>query len=547
MAKGLGRRRALQRGEDARRMPRVAREARLSQLRGDRRQRRIHRRKSGDHRPLPASDRLRARTEASAPLAIAASRGDGRDRRVYRLRRVRGSRLAAIPRATFLEDGAAGVGGPNIVPPQTTGWRSASIVRRVARPRSCSTISRPSTSPAATWRSGSGRWMRSAASIRFTRPPATTWTYAGGCWNAGTDLASARPRWSGIIADLPCAPTGASKLAMASPSRFSNGKHPNKFNPWGHAFWGGPIYSPYPQFSLSGDRRFIRACGVRRRSSRCTTQVAAGPWDFLPRAMEMHVTLGALAVVSLVFRGRWCRRARARLYRLLLRCVRVVRRPGGPGEAAGPRACARAAQMAEHDRLAALPRAARSRLGPVERRADALAIRAAARTRPTDAESMVAAFAAVPTDGQVAVPRATCAWKSTPSGAADQPPGASEAAPWPGIPISSAWDMRLRRGALGEASLRMVVEHHGGPRRVARFAAGIRPNGAVSCGSRHSRVAAVAMVALRFPLPARSPGCAARHCFGSASTPRSRPARGRTADGDRSCVCSATVASRAIG
>ena len=33
------------------------------------------------------------------------------------------------------------------------------------------------------------------------------------------------------------------------------------------------------------------------------------------------------------------------------------------------------------------------------------------------------------------------------------------------------WDLVLRRGALGQAELRMVVEHHGGPRRVARFAA----------------------------------------------------------------------------
>jgi hypothetical protein len=37
-----------------------------------------------------------------------------------------------------------------------------------------------------------------------------------------------------------------------------------------------------------------------------------------------------------------------------------------------------------------------------------------------------------------------------------------------------AWDLKLRRGALGEARLQMVVEHHGGPRRVARFSAYLR-------------------------------------------------------------------------
>jgi hypothetical protein len=37
-----------------------------------------------------------------------------------------------------------------------------------------------------------------------------------------------------------------------------------------------------------------------------------------------------------------------------------------------------------------------------------------------------------------------------------------------------AWDLKLRRGALGEARLRMVVEHHGGARKVARFSAYLR-------------------------------------------------------------------------
>jgi len=39
-----------------------------------------------------------------------------------------------------------------------------------------------------------------------------------------------------------------------------------------------------------------------------------------------------------------------------------------------------------------------------------------------------------------------------------------------------AWDLKLRRGALGEAWLRMVVEHHGGPRGVARFSADVQPS-----------------------------------------------------------------------
>jgi hypothetical protein len=37
------------------------------------------------------------------------------------------------------------------------------------------------------------------------------------------------------------------------------------------------------------------------------------------------------------------------------------------------------------------------------------------------------------------------------------------------------WDLKIRRGALGEVLLRMLVEYHGGPRRTARFSAKIRP------------------------------------------------------------------------
>jgi hypothetical protein len=44
---------------------------------------------------------------------------------------------------------------------------------------------------------------------------------------------------------------------------------------------------------------------------------------------------------------------------------------------------------------------------------------------------------------------------------------------------SEPWDVRVRRGVLGEAYLKLVVEHHGGPRRLARMSALIRPLAAV--------------------------------------------------------------------
>jgi hypothetical protein len=41
------------------------------------------------------------------------------------------------------------------------------------------------------------------------------------------------------------------------------------------------------------------------------------------------------------------------------------------------------------------------------------------------------------------------------------------------------WDLKVRRGTLGEAKLHMVVEHHGGPRRLGRLSTLIRPSKSV--------------------------------------------------------------------
>ena len=63
------------------------------------------------------------------------------------------------------------------------------------------------------------------------------------------------------------------------------------------------------------------------------------------------------------------------------------------------------------------------------------------------------------------------------------------------------WDLRVGRGALGEAQLRMAVEHHGGPRRVARFAAVIRPSRSLYWVQGALATSAVAMGAVGLYLP----------------------------------------------
>jgi len=58
------------------------------------------------------------------------------------------------------------------------------------------------------------------------------------------------------------------------------------------------------------------------------------------------------------------------------------------------------------------------------------------------------------------------------------------------------WDLKLRRGALGTAWLRMVVEHHGGPKRLARLSVGIAPSRPVYWV--YGTVAALALVMEQF-------------------------------------------------
>jgi hypothetical protein len=43
-------------------------------------------------------------------------------------------------------------------------------------------------------------------------------------------------------------------------------------------------------------------------------------------------------------------------------------------------------------------------------------------------------------------------------------------------PAYEDWDLQVRRGAMGEAWLHMVVEHHGGPQRLARFSIEAQPS-----------------------------------------------------------------------
>jgi hypothetical protein len=69
-------------------------------------------------------------------------------------------------------------------------------------------------------------------------------------------------------------------------------------------------------------------------------------------------------------------------------------------------------------------------------------------------------------------------------------------------PESEDWDLKVRRGALGEAKVRMAVEHHGGARRLGRLSALIRPSKSVYWAQLVLAAAVAAAGALGPPLSA---------------------------------------------
>jgi GT2 family glycosyltransferase len=76
-------------------------------------------------------------------------------------------------------------------------------------------------------------------------------------------------------------------------------KHPNKFNGWGHTFWGGRIYAPYPFFRLFGQPVIYQGLWGSAGFQTVYQPAGGGPLSFLPRAMEWHLTLIGISLLAL--------------------------------------------------------------------------------------------------------------------------------------------------------------------------------------------------------------------------------------------------------
>src|SRR5439155_947581 len=70
-------------------------------------------------------------------------------------------------------------------------------------------------------------------------------------------------------------------------------KHPSKFNPWGHTFWAGRIYAPYPFFRLFSRPVIYQGLWGSAGFQPMYEPGEGGILSFLPRAMEWHFALVA--------------------------------------------------------------------------------------------------------------------------------------------------------------------------------------------------------------------------------------------------------------
>jgi len=250
-------------------------------------------------------------------------------------------------------------------------------------------------------------------------------------------------------------------------------KYPNKFNPWGHAHWAGRIYAPYPFFRLFSQPRIYHGLWGSAGFQSIYEQ-GGGYLSFLPRAMEWHVGLIALAVlglfipwlllvagIGLAYTVGYCMvcAADAKLDVLVSR----------HGPATWARTLGWRATIALLNFLEPLARDwGRIKGGftpwrSVVRREVQTAHVAhwLQRLQPFRRRFSWVYRGEMNLETHALLERITT--KMVSNGCAV---GWNEA--W------QSWDLKIRRGVLAEAELRLVVEHHGGPKRLARLSALIK-------------------------------------------------------------------------
>ena len=249
-------------------------------------------------------------------------------------------------------------------------------------------------------------------------------------------------------------------------------KFPTKFNGWGHTAWGGRIYAPYPFFRLFGKPVVYQGLWGSA-PFQPMYHGGGGMLDYLPRAMEWHLGLITLLVFGLlytpvlfiaaagvlysIFYCGYCaanaalsniaavdgpatlwRRLRWRSLIALLNFLEPLARDWG--RLKGGLTPWRTAILEPSTRIGRR----RRRWHPI----GGVAIDWSCEGGPSlEKHSFLERLTARMSAVHVAV-----GWN----------------------PSTEAWDLKIRRGMLSEAFVQMVVEHHGGAKRLARLSGFIR-------------------------------------------------------------------------
>jgi hypothetical protein len=255
-------------------------------------------------------------------------------------------------------------------------------------------------------------------------------------------------------------------------------RHPRKFNPWGHAYWEGRIYAPYPVFRLFGEPVIYQGLWGSAAFQPLYHRGSGGAWSYLPRALEFHVALTVLAIGAIWFPWMLALVAVGVGY-LALYCGACARAANLNGLLApdvprrSPRPLGWRAVIAWLHALEPIARDwGRLQGGLTPWRRIRFAHHGRFVTRWWERLHPFRRVARWSYPGGTGLQKVDFLQRLT-----DLLKSARCAVAWNSA--FEGWDLRVRRGVLGEAEVRLVVEHHGGPRRVARFAATIRPRAAV--------------------------------------------------------------------
>lgn len=252
-------------------------------------------------------------------------------------------------------------------------------------------------------------------------------------------------------------------------------KHPNKFNPWGHTFWAGRIYAPYPIFRLFSRPVVYQGLWGSAGFQSMYDSGGGGVLSYLPRAMEWHAVLGVLALIGMFFPWSLVLVGIGIGYTVFycFACAHGANLNGLLGVHGGNPLVRRLKWRAMIAWLHFLEPLARDwgrlkggltpwRSALVQSRCEHRASRWWQRLQPFRRTVKWFYRGGEGLEKYSFLERLTR--KLSAIGCA---------VGW--NPDTETWDLKVRRGALGEATLQMVIEHHGGPKRLARFFTVIRP------------------------------------------------------------------------